>query len=384
MHDDITIVGGGLVGLSLAAALAPNQRQITLIDKLDPRHRGQDQRAIALAFGSQQILQRLQVWDELAPQTAAIERIHISNQGRFGRATLFPHHGNQAQLGFIMRAGDGERALLKRLATQKNLQILAPDEVKITRVHRQHLEIHLASGACRQTQLLIAADGADSPLREAFQIAVHHRDYDQSAVIAEVTPQFAGHGVAFERFTDDGPVALLPLLQNRYAVVCTVAKGQQNAVLALADDAFCHYLQQRFGERLGRFSEPSARTAYSLRLLQAKRYVGPRLALVGNAAHTLHPIAGQGFNLGLRDVMGLAALLNGVAADTDVGQASLLRQYEKQRLADQQLLVNFTDGLAWLFTSKLPGVGLARNLGLLAFDALPSLKRPLVRRAMGL
>ncbi len=384
INFDIVIVGGGLVGMSLAVALSDSPHSVALIDKSPVSARGRDQRAIALALGSQQILQKLGIWAALADKAATISRVHISNQGRFGRAQLASQDSGTAQLGYVMRAGEGEMALLESLQGQKNLHFFAADEVLEATRQPSQTHIALRSGQSVSAKLLVAADGADSPLREKFQIPVVKRDYGQSAIISEVSPQFPTEGIAFERFTDDGPVALLPMLQNRYAVVCTVPNSQQNAVLSLPDEAFCHYLKQRFGERLGDFSHPAPRTAYPLRLLKAKRYIGPRFALVGNAAHTLHPIAGQGFNLGLRDVAVLANFLNVLPKNADVGEAKWLRNYEKQRQQDQQLLVNFTDGLAWLFTSRLPGVPLVRNLGLLAFDVLPPIKRQLARRAMGM
>ena len=234
-------------------------------------------------------------------------------------------------------------------------------------------------------RLLVAADGGNSAIREQLDVPVVRWEYGQSAVVTNITPARPHRNVAYERFTDTGPVALLPMSEQRCAVVWTVRDEQVDDVLALGDGAFLDAFQERFGYRLGRFERVGKRAAYPLSLLRARESVRGRIAIIGNAAHTLHPIAGQGFNLGIRDVAALSEVVyEAFASGGDIGAASVLDSYEQWRLAEQRNVALATDGLARLFSNPLGLIRLGRNLGLLAMEFLPGAKRPLARGAMGM
>ena len=235
------------------------------------------------------------------------------------------------------------------------------------------------------TTTVVAADGGDSPVRQRLGFRAREWSYGQTAVIANITPGRPHQGVAYERFTDTGPLALLPMTEGRCSLVWTQRDAEVEALLALDDQAFLRALQARFGQRLGRFARVGRRASYPLRQLLVSDSVRPRLALIGNAAHTLHPVAGQGFNLGLRDVAVLAELLVEQArAGGDPGAMPLLARYRDWRRPDQNALALVTDGLVRLFSNPLLPLRLGRNLGLLGFDLLPPLKQAGARRFMGL
>jgi 2-octaprenyl-6-methoxyphenol hydroxylase len=234
-------------------------------------------------------------------------------------------------------------------------------------------------------RLVVGADGADSSVRRWSGIGAQRAEYGQSAVIANLTPERPHRNVAYERFTDSGPLALLPMSDGRCALVWTLRSEQSAEILALGDREFLARLQLRFGGRLGRLRRVGARTAYPLALVRAHAYTAARLALIGNAAHTLHPIAGQGFNLGLRDVAALAEVVcDTAAAGRDVGARAVLARYEEWRRRDQEHVLRATDGLVRLFSNDHAPLVLARTAGMVLVDLLPPVKRALMRRAMGL
>ena len=231
----------------------------------------------------------------------------------------------------------------------------------------------------------MAADGDKSFIRQLLDIPTEREEYGQSAVIANVTPSKNHQGIAYERFTDSGPLALLPLSENRCSLVWTVRSEQADEVMALSDEAFLAQLQSRFGFRLGRFEHVGRRQVYPLALVQAKEHVVNRVALIGNAAHALHPVAGQGFNLGIRDIAVLAqVVVDAAQAGKDFGHLEVLREYETWRARDHKEVITFTDALARLFANNSPPLACARNVGLLALDMLPAAKSMLARRTMGL
>jgi 2-octaprenyl-6-methoxyphenol hydroxylase len=246
------------------------------------------------------------------------------------------------------------------------------------RVTGQDSEVHISA------RVLVAADGADSALRERAGIDCRRIDYGQTAIVTNVTPQLPHNNVAWERFTDTGPLALLPMSGQRCGVVWTVSSDQADTVMALQDDEFLARLQQRFGNRLGRLQRVGKRQAWPLQLVSATQSVAERMALVGNAIHTLHPIAGQGFNLGARDIAALSeVLVDAIRAGEDPGSATVLQRYAEWRRRDHHNVTLFTDGLVRLFTVPLPGLGVARSAGMLALDMLPPAKRLLTRLTMG-
>ncbi|PWV64555.1 2-octaprenyl-6-methoxyphenyl hydroxylase [Plasticicumulans acidivorans] len=389
---DIVVVGGGMAGACLAAALDGLGLRIALIEaqawSTGDTHPGYDERTLALGWGSRRIFEGLGVWPDLLEAATPIRRIHISDRGHVGVARLDCRDEGVEALGYVVAARAIGAALQQRLAGLRDVDLLCPASVESVGPESTAVVLHVrTAGTTRalRARLVVAADGARSTLREQLGVPTLEWDYGQTAIIANVTPQYPHAGVAYERFTADGPLALLPHGERRCALVLTVASQAADAALAMDDAAFLALVQARFGERLGRFERVGHRQAHPLRLVKAREHARERVALVGNAAHTLHPIAGQGFNLGLRDVAALAeVIVDAVRAGADPGAPSVLARYADWRRWDQRKTIGFTDGLARLFTSPLPPLMLARNLGLLAFDLCAPAKRALARQMMGL
>ncbi len=347
-----------------------------------------DERSIALSYGSQRIFSAMGLWPALADSCAPIRRIQISDRGHFGAARLDAAEEGVAALGYVAPARVIGQALAARLASFANIELLCPAQVDTVRLDADAAEVSIQVGDVSRvlrSRLIVAADGAHSLVREQLGIETAHWQYDQTAVIANITPERPHADTAYERFTDTGPLALLPLTDDRCALVWTVRTAQVDALLQLDDAAFLAALQERFGQRLGRLLKVGTRQAYPLNLVRARESVRARLALIGNAAHSLHPVAGQGFNLGLRDVAALADVLVEALRDgVDLGNLAVLQRYAAARRRDQRGVIAFTDGLARIFANPLAPVALARNLGLIAVDLLPPCKHFLSRRTMGL
>ncbi|NOY63022.1 MAG: 2-octaprenyl-6-methoxyphenyl hydroxylase [Gammaproteobacteria bacterium] len=395
---DLLIVGGGMVGASLALALTDSSLRIGIVEAVPHTSDSQpsyDDRAIALAYGSRVILESLGVWQKLAENVAPIKAIHISDRGHFGTARL--HHKKERvdALGYVATSRTIGAAIADHLEQAPNVELLCPARLKRINFSNScvHIDIEESLGEGRDestirtvsARLLVGADGGRSLVREQLAIGAQRQDYQQSAIITNVTPTLAGNNVAFERFTDSGPLAMLPMPGNRYSVVWTVKSSQLADIMALNDVAFLSRLQKKFGYRLGTLKKVGARNAYPLALVRADERVRPRMVLVGNAVHTLHPVAGQGFNLGLRDAIVLAQVLRkGVEEDSDIGDIQLLNRYDKLRSTDQRFVTAVTDATVRLFSNNFPPLVLLRNLGLLTLDALPQLKHSFARRAMGL
>lgn len=391
VHDyDILIAGGGMVGASLGCALAPLGLQVAIVESAEPK-RGTpptyDDRAIALAYGSRRILQAIGVWSHLESLATAIERIHISDRGRFGFAHLDRAEEGVPALGYVVLARELGEALYRRL-DETSVTRIAPATVKSLSQDTSGSTVALETPDEIKTlraRMVAAADGTRSGIRETLGIDTLHRSYGQAAVITNVTPHKAHGNVAFERFTEDGPLALLPMPENRCGVVWTWNENEAHRPLAWDDETFLGRLQEAFGFRLGRFLRVGARHSYPLQLLMAKQAIRGRTVLIGNAMHTLHPIAGQGFNLGIRDVAVLADVIrSAMAQGADPGAPETLRQYDHWRRDDQQGLARITDGLARLFGNPLPPVRFGRNLGMVLTDVLPGLRHAIAHQAMGL
>lgn len=391
---DVLIVGGGMVGASLACALGDTGLRIALVEAragdAPPGAAGLDTRSIALAEGTRRIFATLGVWADLVDHAAPIRHVHISDRGRFGATRLDAAQFGFPALGYVADISVLERTLSRHAAAQTNVEWLSPATLERLDVTPEHVAVELVlDGAPRSLRvgLVVAADGVHSAVREQLGIAASRWDYGQTAIIANVETERPHRHTAYERFTDTGPVALLPLPSRKHAeracgVVWTVRRELAQQVMELSEDDFRAAVQERFGTRLGAFGRVGARQAYPLALTRAREHVRPRVALIGNAAHTLHPVAGQGFNLGMRDVAVLAELL--AQAPSDPGDWALLQRYARWRERDQRTMIAFTDSLVRVFTNPLPGIGMARDLGLLAVDLVPPLKRLLVRHTMGL
>jgi 2-octaprenyl-6-methoxyphenol hydroxylase len=387
---DVLIAGGGMVGATLACALSGQGLRIVLVEPVRNEQRagpGYDDRAIALAWGTSRIFASLGLWETLSVHATPIHRIHVSERGSPGMVHLDRETEGLPAIGYVVPARALAQVLADAVSRLDDVTLLCPATVTGHRSSGDHAEVQLqdASGErTLQAKLVVAADGAGSLLREQAGIASRRSDYHQVAIVTNITPQLPHDHVAWERFTDTGPLAVLPMSEGRCGVVWTVATEQADHIMALSDAAFLARLQERFGNRLGRLQRVGARQAWPLQLLSAGRSVAARLALVGNAIHTLHPIAGQGFNLGARDVAALAeVLVEAQRAGRDIGAAPVLARYAGWRTRDHRNVTLFTDGLARLFTLNMPGCGLLRGAGMLAFDLLPPAKRLLTRLTMG-
>ncbi|MEE3633812.1 2-octaprenyl-6-methoxyphenyl hydroxylase [Pseudomonas sp. FFUP_PS_473] len=385
---NLAIIGGGLVGASLALALQAGAKArgwtILLIEPFAPGDSYQpsyDARSSALSFGTRQIYERLGLWQAISRRAEPIRQIQVSDRGRFGAARLNAMEEGVPALGYVVENAWLGQCLWKGLDPEV-VSWRCPAEVTALQALEDGYRLSLNDDTTLDCDLAVLADGGRSGLREQLGIHVTTRPYNQSALIANITPSEAHCGQAFERFTDEGPMALLPLPENRCALVWT-RKGMDAKRLAELDErSFLDELQGVFGYRLGALCQVGVRHLYPLSLVEAQEQVRPHLVVLGNAAHSLHPIAGQGFNLSLRDVQALSeALLAGPQAPGDL--ATLQAYCERQRL-DQALTIGFSDRVTRLFGNNQPLVTAGRNLGLLGLDLLPPAKRWFARQAMGL
>ena len=388
---DVLIVGGGMVGASLAIALRDQPLRIGIIEAVAWQVEdkpGYDDRSIALAWGSRRIFESMGVWQQMTPDATAIKTIHVSDRGHFGFTRLDASQQQVEALGYVITARAIGKVLTQQLAGQANVTLISPATITNIDFNNTCTTVIVEKeGQAEQytSRLLVGADGVQSSVREILSVKTTTNDYGQTAIIANLTTEKPHNHTAFERFTNTGPMALLPLGHDRCALVWTVEKEQVEEVMSLDDDAFLQAVQKRFGYRLGKLLKVGKRDAYPLRLVRAQEQVRERLALIGNAAHTLHPVAGQGFNLGLRDVATLAQVIaEAKYMEKDIGNLSILNHYAEWRISDHNRVINFTDNLVKLFSNDFLPLSFARNVGLLAADVLPPVKKALLRRTMGL
>lgn len=384
----LAIVGGGLVGASLALALQQGAKargwNIALIEPFEPGSEYQpsyDARSTALSYGTRLIYQRLGVWERIAERAEPITQIHVSDRGRAGATRLGASDQQVPALGYVVENAWIGHCLWQALDDEVVTRH-CPAEVEQMQAVAAGYRLTLTTGQVLDCDLAVLADGGRSALREQLGIAIKTTPYDQSALIANVTPGKPHGGQAFERFTDDGPMALLPLQDNRCALVWTRPEEDAARLAALPEAAFLDELQQAFGYRLGGFQQVGARHLYPLMLIEAEEQVRSGLVVLGNAAHSLHPIAGQGYNLSLRDTEALAAAL--LSSSAKLGDIGVLQAYHRQQRTDQWLTVGFSDRLTRLFAGSALLSVAGRNLGLLGLDLLPPAKAWFARQAMGL
>ena len=384
----LAIVGGGLVGASLALALQQGAKargwNIALIEPFEPGSEYQpsyDARSTALSYGTRLIYQRLGVWERIAERAEPITQIHVSDRGRAGATRLDASDQQVPALGYVVENAWIGHCLWQALDDEVVTRH-CPAEVEQMQAVAAGYRLTLTTGQVLDCDLAVLADGGRSALREQLGIAIKTTPYDQSALIANVTPGKPHGGQAFERFTDDGAMALLPLQDNRCALVWTRPEEDAARWAALPEAAFLDELQQAFGYRLGGFQQVGARHLYPLMLIEAEEQVRSGLVVLGNAAHSLHPIAGQGYNLSLRDTEALAAAL--LSSSAKLGDIGVLQAYHRQQRTDQWLTVGFSDRLTRLFAGSALLSVAGRNLGLLGLDLLPPAKAWFARQAMGL
>ncbi|MCQ2042024.1 2-octaprenyl-6-methoxyphenol hydroxylase [Stutzerimonas kunmingensis] len=386
--QSLAIIGGGLVGASLALALQDGARErgwcIHLIEPFEPGHEYQpsyDARSTALSYGTRLIYQRLGLWEHIAERAEPILRIHVSERGSFGAARLDCTREGVEALGYVVENAWIGHCLWQALDDQVVIRH-CPAEVERLEPGATGYRLSFTDGQQLECDLTVLADGGRSGLREQLGIQVSRRPYGQTALIANITPGKPHGGLAFERFTEDGPMALLPLQDDRCALVWT--RSQVDAArLAQAHEAvFLGELQEAFGYRLGALQQVGARHLYPLTLIEAEEQVRSGLVVLGNAAHSLHPIAGQGYNLSLRDVEALSVAL--LRSDAALGDLAVLQEYARRQRFDQRVTVGFSDQVTRLFGDSGRLVAAGRSLGLLGLDLMPAAKRWFARQAMGL
>ncbi|WP_449221942.1 UbiH/UbiF/VisC/COQ6 family ubiquinone biosynthesis hydroxylase [Tistrella mobilis] len=384
---DLVIVGGGLVGMTLGVAAAAAGLDVIIVDREDPTAQldcGFDGRASAIAHGSKQVLAAIGVWP-LVTETGAIEQIRVTDG-----PSLMHLHFDHAQvgeepLGWLVENRHMRAALAQRAAALADrLTVVAPAGVVAVDRQGARATVTLADGRVLRAPLVVAADGRRSRLRDDAGIAVTEWGYGQTGLVCTVAHEYPHEGVAHERFLTPGPFAILPLAGNRSSIVWTERHEDAARIQALDDVRYLEELHIRFGDFLGQLRLEGPRFAYPLALTLARRFIDRRLALVGDAAHAIHPIAGQGFNLGIRDVAALVeVMVQARRLGGDVGAPDVLSRYEGWRRTDTMALVVATDGLNRLFSNDVAPVRLARDMGLAAVNRLGPVKRLAMRHAMG-
>jgi 2-octaprenyl-6-methoxyphenol hydroxylase len=367
---DIVIAGGGMIGASLALALAPLELRVAVVEAVARGEAAQpsfDDRSTALSRSTQRMFEAMGLWDEIIAASTPIRRIHVSDRGRFGFSHIDAAEQGVEALGYVVINRVLGDVLQTALARTEFVDVMCPARVDHVDAHEGTMTVALEHEGGRheelRCQLLVAADGANSSVRSMMGICAQKTDYGQHAVIGNLLPEKPLDNCAYERFTDQGPLAMLPVADDRAGFVWTVSSGDAERVLALDDAAFVGEIQTAFGYRLG------------------------QSVLVGNSAHGLHPVAAQGFNLGMRDVAALCDCIadaRGKDSGADIGDPDLLQRYAEWRRDDQGKLVRLTDGIVRLFGSARPPARLARNIGMLGFDLIPGVRSLFARHMMGL
>ncbi|HCW3117856.1 TPA: 2-octaprenyl-6-methoxyphenyl hydroxylase [Enterobacter roggenkampii] len=386
----VIIVGGGMTGATLALAIShmmQGQLPVHLVEAVAPEasnHPGFDARAIALAQGTCQQLSRIGIWQAIADRATAIGTVHVSDRGHAGFVTLDAQDYRIDALGQVVELHDVGLRLFRLLQDSPGVTLHCPARVASVSRSDASVSVTLENGTVLEGQLLVAADGSRSSLGTQCGVEWRQQPYGQVAVIANVATAADHNGRAFERFTQHGPLAMLPMSDGRCSLVWCHPQDKAEEVKAWSDERFCTELQKAFGWRLGRITHAGKRTVYPLSLTTASQSISHRLALVGNAAQTLHPIAGQGFNLGLRDVMSLAeSLAQAWGEQKDCGAYSVLSHYQKRRQADKEATIGVTDGLVHLFANPWAPLVAGRNLGLMAMELFIPARDVLAQRTLG-
>ena len=401
-HYDIIIAGGGMIGTSLALALAPLGLRIAIVEAVAREHAVQpsfDDRSTALSRSTQRMFEAMGLWPGIVAASTPIRAVHVSDQGRFGFSHIDAEEQGVEALGYVVINRVLGGVLQSALRDQDGVDDFCPARISSIELgpDRAAATVEVAEGEALtlDCSLLVAADGANSTVRSMMGITAQKSQYGQRAVIGNLLPDRPVDNVAYERFTPQGPLAILPVAEGRAGFVWTVSEDDAERVMALDDDAFLAELQREFGYRLGTFSRVGKRASYPLILSKVPRLTATRSVLVGNSAHGLHPVSAQGFNLGMRDVAALvdciadewgqaAGTTAATGSDPDCDPAALLARYAEWRRSDQRKLVRFTASLVKLFGSERGGLRTLRNIGMLGFDLVPGVRGVFAKHTMGL
>ncbi|WP_038499699.1 2-octaprenyl-6-methoxyphenyl hydroxylase [Candidatus Palibaumannia cicadellinicola] len=382
----VNIIGGGMTGATLALALSKlTQRRIliNLVEAIIPDqciHHSLGARSIAIAHGTICELKSIGIWSALASCATAITYVEVSNSSYFGKIGIAAENYHLPALGYVIQLSDARQILFNLLREEPGIRLYSPAILQHINRNDTHSIVTLDTGQQLSAELMVAADGTSSQLAILCGIRWRKKDYQQIAVIADIRTMLHHRGYAFERFTLQGSLALLPMPEGQSSLIWCLPAINQQEISSWNDKQFCRILQKQFGWRLGRIISVGERQYYHLQLRIAERHIAHRLALIGNAAQTLHPITGQGFNLGLRDVMTLAEILvHAVVQGDDIGDYTVLARYQQRRLQDQTKTVSMTDMFANYHT--LPVI--VRNLGLLTIAHIPLLRDIIVRQILG-
>jgi 2-octaprenyl-6-methoxyphenol hydroxylase len=388
MDYDLLIVGGGLAGNCLALALKNSGLKIAIIEAQE-REVLQSaiigDRALALAAGTVDALKNLNLWQGIEHAATPISQIHISDKGHFGKTRLCAKKENVEALGYVITARDLETHIANQVAAAENVTLYCPARLVGLMVDENAMFVSLKQGEQSlnfRAKLVVGADGGQSSVRQLLGIEQHQQDYEQTALVTTISTAKAHKNVAYERFTNSGPLALLPMNSHHCAVVWTRKTDEAGALMLGSEADFIEQLQDCFGWRLGELKLSAPRRAFPLSLIRANAMISKRAAIIGNAAHQLHPVAGQGFNLGLRDVVVLAQMLQNQTGD--IGANEFLNCFAQARETDQSRTINFTDTVVKIFSNEWLALAAARNAGLAILDVLPFAKTVLARHAMGL
>jgi len=387
---DLVIVGGGLAGNCLALALKDTGLRMAIVEantreQLSVSPAGD--RALALAAGTVMMLEALGIWQGISHAATAIKQIHISDRGHFGKTRLSAQKENVDALGYVITARNIETYVANQ-AAEAGIELISPARVVGLMSGDNEVCVSLKLGndsLNASAKLLVGADGGLSSVRQLLDITQQITEYGQTALVTTVKSALPNKNTAFERFTASGPLALLPVAKNRCAVVWTRKNEDADALMLGSEADFLEELQQCFGFKLGELSLVAPRRAFPLSLIRAEKMVAGRAVIIGNAAHQLHPVAGQGFNLGLRDVVRLSEILiKQNEQHKDIGAADFLKEYAASRKKDHDRTIGFTDAVVKIFSNEWLALAVARNIGLAFLDHIPVAKTLLTRHAMGL